>query len=83
MVISNIIVEVTNNKQNNAPINGLYQERGGGRQPTGITLSEVHASREFYILDLPRVGNLAQPPSWKVGDLGMSDKRSSILENTQ
>ena len=54
-------------------------------QPTGITPSEAHAGREFDILNVPRVGNLTQLPSWKVEDQGMhmSDKRSAILENTQ
>ena len=54
-------------------------------QPKGITPSEAHVGREFDILNVPRVGNLTQPPSWKVEDQGMhmSDKRSAILENTQ
>ena len=39
---------------------------GGGGQPTGIRLSEVHVDGEFDILNVPRVGNLTQPPSWKV-----------------
>ena len=54
-------------------------------QPTGITPSEADAGREFDILNVPRVGNLTQPPSWKVEDQGMhmSDKRSATLENTQ
>ena len=38
----------------------------GGGQPTGIRLSEVHVGGEFDILNVPRVGNLTQPPSWKV-----------------
>ena len=49
----------------------------------GIRLSEVHVRREFDILNFPRVGNLTQPPSWKMDDQGMSDKKSAILENTQ
>ena len=52
-------------------------------QPTGITPREAHVGRQFDILNVPRVGNLTQPPSWKVEDQGMSDKRSAILENTQ
>ena len=56
---------------------------GGGGHPTGIIRSEVHVVREFDILNVPRVGNLTQPPSWKVEDQGMSDERSAILENTQ
>ena len=48
---------------------------GGGGQPTGITPSEAHVGREFNILNVPRVGNLTQPPSWKVEDQGMSDIR--------
>ena len=56
---------------------------GVGGQPTGIRLSEVHVGREFDILNIPRVGNLTQPPSCKVEDQGMSDERSAILENTQ
>ena len=55
---------------------------GVGGQPTGIRLSEVHVGREFDILNIPRVGNLTQPPSCKVEDQGMSDERSAILENT-
>ena len=54
-----------------------------GGQPTGIRLSEAHVGREFDILNVPRVGNWTQLPSWRVEDLGMSDKRSAILENTQ
>ena len=53
---------------------------GGGGQPKGI--SEAHVGKEFD-LNVPRVGNLTQPPSWKVEDLGISDKRSAISENTQ
>ena len=56
---------------------------GGGGQPMGIRLSGVHVGREFDILNVLRVGNLTQPPSWKVEDQGMSDERSAILENTQ
>ena len=56
--------------------------RGGG-QPTGIRLSEAHVRREFDILNVPRVGNLTQPPSWNVEDQGMSDKKYAILENTR
>ena len=48
--------------------------RGGG-QPTGITPSEAHVGREFNILNVPRVGNLTQPPSWKVEDQAMGDIR--------
>ena len=55
----------------------------GGRQPTGIRLSEVHMSREFDILKVPRVGNLTQLPSWKVEYQGMSDKKYAFLENTR
>ena len=64
----------------------MWGEGGGGGQPTEIRLSEVHVGREFDILNVSRVGNLTQPPSWKVEDQGMSDKtdkRSAILENTQ
>ena len=57
--------------------------RGGGGQPTGISLSEAHVRREFDILNVPRVGNLTQPPSWNVEDQGMSDKKYAILENTR
>ena len=32
-----------------------------------IRLSETHMGREFDILNIPRVGNLTQLPSWKVG----------------
>ena len=70
----------------NALSNGLHQDAGGaggGFQPTGIRLSEVHVGREFDILNVPRVGNLTQLPSWKVEDQGMSDKRSAVLKNTQ
>ena len=71
----------------NAPISGLPQDRGGGGrgsgQPTGIRISEAHVGREFDILNVPRVGNLTQPPSWKMEDQGMSDKKSVIFENTQ
>ena len=49
----------------------------------GIRLNEAHMGREFDILNVPRVGNLTQPPSWKVEDQGMTGKRSAILENTQ
>ena len=56
---------------------------GGGGQPTGIRLSEAHVRREFDILNVPRVGNLTQPPSWNVEDQGMSDKKYAILENTR
>ena len=52
-------------------------------QPTGIRLSEAHTGREFYIVNVPRVGNLTQSPSWKVEDQVMRDKKSAILENTQ
>ena len=55
---------------------------GGGGQPTGIRLSVAHVRREFDILNVPRVGNLTQPPSWNVEDQGMSDKKYAILENT-
>ena len=55
---------------------------GGEGQPTGIRISEAHVGKEFD-LNVPRVGNLTQPPSWKVEDLGISDKRSAISENTQ
>ena len=41
---------------------------GGGLQPTGIRLSEAHMGREFDTLNVPRVGNLTQPLSWKVKD---------------
>ena len=40
--------------------------RMGGRQPTGIRLGEAHVGREFDILNVPRVGNLTQPPSLKI-----------------
>ena len=43
----------------------------------------THVGREFHILNVPRVENMTQPPSWKVEDRGMSDKRSVILENTK
>ena len=43
---------------------------------TGTRPSEAH------VLNVPRVGNLTLPLSWKVEDQGMSDKRSEILENT-
>ena len=37
---------------------------GGGGQPMGIRLSGVHVwVGEFDILNVPRVGNLTQPPS--------------------
>ena len=52
-------------------------------QPKGITPSEAHVGTQIDILNVPRVGNLTQPPSWKVEDQGMSDMRSAILENTQ
>ena len=55
----------------------------GGGLPTRIRLSEAHVGREFDILNVPRVVNLTQPPSWKMEDQGMSDKRSAIFENTQ
>ena len=61
----------------------LAPGRGGGGQPTGIRLSEAHVRREFDILNVPRVGNLTQPPSWNVEDQGMSDKKYAILENTR
>ena len=32
-----------------------------------ITVSETHMGREFDILNISRVGNLTQLPSWKVG----------------
>ena len=32
-----------------------------------IRLNEMHMGREFDILDILRVGNLTQLPSWKVG----------------
>ena len=35
---------------------------GEGGQPTGIRL-EVHVGGEFDILNVPREGNLTQPPS--------------------
>ena len=57
----------------NALSNSLPQD---GWQPTGIRLSEVHVGRECDILNIPRVGNLTQLPSWKVEDQGMSGKRS-------
>ena len=65
-----------------APINGLPKEGGwgdgGGGQPTGIGLTE-----RIDILNVPRVGNLTRPSSWKVEDQGMRDKRSAIFENAQ
>ena len=54
-----------------------------GEQLTGIRFSEAHVGREFDILNVPRVGNLTQPLSWRVEDLEISDKRSAILENNQ
>ena len=53
--------------------NTLKTWGGGGGQPTGIRLSEVHVG----------MANLTQLPSWKVEDLGMSDKRSAVLKNFQ
>ena len=41
---------------------------GGGLQLTGIRLSGAHMGREFDTLNVPRVGNLTQPLSWKVKD---------------
>ena len=32
-----------------------------------IRLSEMHKGREFDTLNIPRMGNLTQLPSWKVG----------------
>ena len=32
-----------------------------------IRLNEIHMGREFDILDILRVENLTQLPSWKVG----------------
>ena len=64
--------------QSNAPIKGLSQDWGAGGQPMGIRLSEVQVGREFDILNVPRVGNLTQLPSFKLEDLGMSDERSAI-----
>ena len=45
----------------------------GAGNPQELDLSEVHVG----------MANLTQLPSWKVEDLGMSDKRSAILENFQ
>ena len=43
--------------RSNASIEGLSQDGGGGgRQPMGIRLSEVHVGREFDILNVPRMG---------------------------
>ena len=56
---------------------------GGGVQATEIRLSKAHVGREFDILNVPRVQNLTQSPSWKVEYQGMSDetdKRSAILD---
>ena len=65
-----------------APINGLPKDGGwgdgGGGQPMGIGLTE-----RIDILNMPRVGNLTRPLSWKVEDQGMRDKRSAIFENAQ
>ena len=47
-----------------APINGLPQD-GGEEQPAGIWRSEVHAGKDFDILNVPREWNLTQRPSWK------------------
>ena len=47
----------------------------GANAPTGIRPSEAQVGMEFDILNVPRVGNLTQPPSWKVEDQGMSDIR--------
>ena len=52
-------------------------------QATEIRLGKAHVGREFDILNVPRVQNLTQSPSWKVEDQGMSDetdKRSAILD---
>ena len=57
--------------------------RMGGVQATEIRLGKAHVGREFDILNVPRVQNLTQSPSWKVEDQGMSDetdKRSAILD---
>ena len=56
---------------------------GGGVQATEIRLGKAHVGREFDILNVRRVQNLTQSPSWKVEDQGMSDetdKRSAILD---
>ena len=56
---------------------------GGGVQATEIRLSKAHVGREFDIVNVPRVQNLTQSPSWKVEYQGMSDetdKRSAILD---
>ena len=55
-----------------APINGLPQDRGVGATH-GIRLD---LELEFDILNVPRMGNLTQPPSWKVEDREMSDRWS-------
>ena len=66
----------------NVPINGLPQDwalggwGGGGGVGNPRELDSVHVGREFDILNIPRVGNLTQPPSWNVEDHGMSDKKS-------
>ena len=52
-------------------------------QATEIRLGKAHVGREFDILNVRRVQNLTQSPSWKVEDQGMSDetdKRSAILD---
>ena len=57
---------------------GLQQDGVGGQwgsgQPTGIKLTEVHIGRKLTYWNVPRVGNLTQPPSWKVEDQGMSEE---------
>ena len=59
--------------QANTRLANTLKTGGGGGQPTGIRLSEVHVG----------MANLTQLPSWKVEDLGMSDTRSAILKNFQ
>ena len=39
---------------------------GNPQEPTRIWLSEAQVGRKFDILNVPRVGNLTQLPSWKV-----------------
>ena len=53
--------------------------RGGGKDSLKCTWVGNLTSWS----NIPRMGNLTQPPSWKVEDQGMNDKRSAILENTQ
>ena len=55
MVFSNVLPSPATDKIIHLSMVCSRMGRGGAGKPTGIRLSEVHVSREFDILNVPRV----------------------------